>query len=47
MINSITLNKLTYMYMECLIGIDLRNIFLRRDKKLSITLNIHKTDILQ
>jgi hypothetical protein len=27
-VNSITLNKLTYIYMECLIGIDLRNMIL-------------------
>jgi len=29
MINSITLNKLTYIYMECLIEIDLRNMILK------------------
>jgi len=29
MVNSITLNKLTYIYMECVIGIDLRNMILK------------------
>jgi len=40
MINSITMNKMTYIYMECLIGIDLRNV-IQKTRQEAVNHSVH------